>query len=91
MESLKKQNKIRMENHTISRSELNKAKKICSKVTKEHESYISDSSIFDSSTSLSSDSELDKIIHTDENKDMNILYHAVADKKINASQFNGAM
>ena len=91
MEYLKKQNKTRMENHTISHSELKKAKKICSKVTKEYESYSSDSSIGDSDTSLSSDSELDKIVQKDEHKDMKILYHAVADKINNASQFNGAI
>ena len=78
-----------MSKKLVSRCELKKIKNIPAKEPKKYGFSGSDSSSSDSDYSISSsDSERDKIIHPAERKDMNNLYHAVANNINNKDQCN---
>ena len=77
-----------MANWSGSRHELKKINNIKPKASQKHSYYISDSSIFDYDSSLSSDSEWNKRRNPNECKEINKLNHVVENKINNKDQRN---
>ena len=80
-----------MAKRSVSRRELKKIKKIRAKASRKYGSSSSDRSISDSDSSLSSDSERDKIRHPSERKETDKLDHIVTNNINNKDQYNDAI
>ena len=93
MKALKKQNKMLLSitKRSSSCRELKKINNICAKASNKRDYSSRDISTSDYDSSLSSNSEWDKIIHPYQRKDMNKLDHAVINNINNKDQCNDAI